>query len=152
MNFQKGNCLCCAVLSHSVMSSSLQSHRLQPTRLLCAWGFSRKEYWSGLPCPPPGNFPNPGIKSRFAALQADSVPSESPGKSMNIPSPGDLLDPGIELGSPALQMDSLPAELPGEPQLPVNLGNTALHFLKNLTRIFHHFKKSCSSDNYDHDI
>ena len=25
-------------------------------------GFSRQEYWSGLPCPPPGNLPNPGIK------------------------------------------------------------------------------------------
>ena len=25
-------------------------------------GFSRQEYWSGLPCPPPGDFPNPGIK------------------------------------------------------------------------------------------
>ena len=71
---------------------------------------------------------------------------------MNIPFPGDLLDPEIELSSPALQVDSLPAELPGEPQLPINLGNTALHFLKNLTRIFHHFKKSSSSDNYDHYI
>ena len=26
------------------------------------WGFSRQEYWSGLPCPPPGDVPNPGIK------------------------------------------------------------------------------------------
>ena len=26
-------------------------------------GFSRQEYWSGLPCPPPGDLPNPGIKS-----------------------------------------------------------------------------------------
>ena len=25
-------------------------------------GFSRQEYWSGLPCPPPGDLPNPGIK------------------------------------------------------------------------------------------
>ena len=25
-------------------------------------GFSRQEYWSGLPCPPPGDFPDPGIK------------------------------------------------------------------------------------------
>ena len=28
-------------------------------------GFSRQEYWSGLPCPPPGDFPNPGIKPPF---------------------------------------------------------------------------------------
>ena len=58
----------------------------------------------------------------------------------------------IKLGSPALQVDSLPAELPGEPQLPVNLGNTVLWFLKKFKRIFHHFNKSCSSDNHDHDI
>ena len=34
----------------------------QLTRLLCSWGFSRQEYWSGLPCLPPGNLPNPGIE------------------------------------------------------------------------------------------
>ena len=47
------------------------------------WGFSRQEYWSGLPCPLPGSFPNPGIKPRSPALQADSVQSEPPGKPMN---------------------------------------------------------------------
>ena len=31
-------------------------------------GFSRKEYWSGLPCPPPGDLPNPGVEPRFPAL------------------------------------------------------------------------------------
>ena len=35
-----------------------------------------KEYWSGLPCPLPGDFPNPGIESRCPALQADSLLSE----------------------------------------------------------------------------
>ena len=44
------------------------------------WGFSRQEYWSGLPCPPPGDLPNPGIKSRSPTLQAGSLPSEPPGK------------------------------------------------------------------------
>ena len=34
--------------------------------------FSRQEYCSGLPCPPPGDLPDPGIKPRFPALQADS--------------------------------------------------------------------------------
>ena len=43
-------------------------------------GFSRQEYWSGLPCPPPGNLLNPGIKPRSPALQADALPSELPGK------------------------------------------------------------------------
>ena len=40
-------------------------------------GFSRQEYWSGLPCPPPGDLPDPGIElvSPVApALQADSLP------------------------------------------------------------------------------
>ena len=46
-------------------------------------GFSRQEYWSGLLCPPPGDLPNPGIKPRSPALQADSLPSEPPGKPKN---------------------------------------------------------------------
>ena len=51
-------------------------------------GFSRQEYWSGLPCPPPGDLPNPGIEPRSPAMQADSFPSEPPGKPfmlLNIP-------------------------------------------------------------------
>ena len=43
-------------------------------------GFSRREYWSGLPFPSPGNLPSPGIEPRSVALQADSLPSEPPGK------------------------------------------------------------------------
>ena len=38
--------------------------------------------WSGLPCTPPGNLPNPGTKPRSPALQVDSLPSELPGKPM----------------------------------------------------------------------
>ena len=63
--------MCCAVLSCSVVSDSLWLHGLQPARLLCPWGFSRQEYWSGLPYPPPGNLPNPGIKLGSPALPAD---------------------------------------------------------------------------------
>ena len=37
-------------------------------------GFSRHEYWSGLPCPPPGDLPDPKIKPESAALQVDSLP------------------------------------------------------------------------------
>ena len=37
-------------------------------------GFSRQEYWSGLPCPPPGDFSNPGIEPVSPALQVDSLP------------------------------------------------------------------------------
>ena len=64
------------VLSGSVVSDSLQLHGLQPARLLCPWGFSKKEYWSQLPCPPPGDLPNPGIEPRSPTLQADALPSE----------------------------------------------------------------------------
>ena len=42
--------------------------------------FSRQEYWSGLPFPSPGDLPDPGIKSESPTLQADSLPSEPPGK------------------------------------------------------------------------
>ena len=44
-------------------------------------GFSRQEYWSGLPIPSPGDLPDSGIKPRSPALQADSLPSEPPVKS-----------------------------------------------------------------------
>ena len=47
------------------------------------WDFSRQGYWSGLPCPPPGNLPNLGIQPRSPALQADSLPSKPPGKPRN---------------------------------------------------------------------
>ena len=43
-------------------------------------GFSRQEYWSGLPFPYPGDLPNPGIEPRSPALQADTLTSEPPGK------------------------------------------------------------------------
>jgi len=43
-------------------------------------GFSRQEYWSGLPFHSPGELTDPGIKARSPALQADALTSESPGK------------------------------------------------------------------------
>ena len=42
-------------------------------------GFSRQEYWSGLPFPSPGDLPDPGIKPGSPAFQADALPSEPPG-------------------------------------------------------------------------
>ena len=47
-------------------------------------GFSRQEYWSGLPFPSPGNLPNPGIKPASPALQADALPSEPPGEPLKV--------------------------------------------------------------------
>ena len=55
-------------------------YKLQPARLLGPCGFSRQEYWSVLPCSPPGDLPNPGIEPRSPALWADSLPTEWPGK------------------------------------------------------------------------
>ena len=43
-------------------------------------GFSRQEYWSGLPFPSSGDLPDPGIEPRSSALQADALPSKPPGK------------------------------------------------------------------------
>ena len=42
--------------------------------------FSRQGYWSGLPFPSPEDLPNPGVEPRSPAMQADPLPSESPGK------------------------------------------------------------------------
>ena len=47
-------------------------------------GFSRQEYWSGLPFPSPGDLPDPGIEPRSPALQADALTSEPPGKGIPI--------------------------------------------------------------------
>ena len=47
-------------------------------------GFSRQEYWSGLPFPSPGNLPDPGIEPKSPALQADALPSKPPGKSLKF--------------------------------------------------------------------
>ena len=71
------------MLSRFVISDSWQSHGLQPTRLLCPWEFSSQGYWSGLPCPPPGDLPNPGIELMSLILQANSLPSEPTGKPKN---------------------------------------------------------------------
>ena len=54
------------------MDSSL--HRAPPSV-----GFSRQEYWGGLPFPFPGNLPNQGIEPRSPTLYTDALPSELPG-------------------------------------------------------------------------
>ena len=46
-------------------------------------GFPRQEYWSGLPCSPSGDLPDPGIEPRSLTVQGDSLPSEPPGKPKN---------------------------------------------------------------------
>ena len=46
--------------------------------------FSKQEYWSGFPCPPPEDLPNPGIEPRSPAWQAGCLLSELPGKPICI--------------------------------------------------------------------
>ena len=47
---------------------------------LLSMGFSRQDYWSGLPFPSPGDLPDPGIEPRSPALEADALTSEPPGR------------------------------------------------------------------------
>ena len=111
------------MLSCSIVSHFLRPHGLQLARLLCPWGFSRQEYWSGLRCPPPGESSQPRGQSQVSRIvvgfftvwvtrEAQEHWNREP-----IPSPGELPDPGIKPGSPALQADSSPAELPGKPDV-----------------------------------
>ena len=85
----------CAMLSHSEMSDYLQSHGLQPARLLYPQRLSRQEYRSGLPCPPPGDLPNPRIEPRSPTFQANYLLSEPLGKPKNTGVAGLSLIQGI---------------------------------------------------------
>ena len=63
-----------------VVSNSLRPHELEPTRLLCLWGFSRQEYWSGLPFLSPRNLPDPETEVRSPALAGRFFTTKPPGK------------------------------------------------------------------------
>ena len=69
----------CAVLSHSVVPSSLRPHGLQPARLLCPWDSPSKNTGVGCHALLQGNLPNPGTEPRSPTLRVDSLPSEPPG-------------------------------------------------------------------------
>ena len=64
---------CCCLITKS-RPTLFQPHELWPSRLLHPRDFSRPAYWSGLPFPPPGDLPNPGIKPRSPALQVAYSP------------------------------------------------------------------------------
>jgi len=64
----------CSVLSDSAIPWTV-AYQAPPSM-----GFSRQEYWSGLPFPSPGDLPNPGIESKSPTLQADTLTSEAPVK------------------------------------------------------------------------
>ena len=81
MNEVKLSKVKCYSLSHVRLSAIPWTVAHQAT---LSMGFSRQEYWSGLPVPSPGDLPDPGIKSRSPALQGDMLPSEPPGKSSSL--------------------------------------------------------------------
>ena len=62
------------------MSDSLRPHGLVAYQAPPSMGFSRQEYWSGLPFPSPGDLPDPGIEPGSPSFQADALTSEPPGK------------------------------------------------------------------------
>ena len=64
-------------LRHVQLFATPWTVALQPT---LSMGFPRQEYLIGLPFPSPGDLPDSGIEPEFLALQADSLPSEPPGK------------------------------------------------------------------------
>ena len=66
------------VLSHSVVSDPLQPYSLEPTRLLCPWDFPGKN--TVLPCPSPGDLPEPGIEPVSPALAGRFFTTEPPRK------------------------------------------------------------------------
>ena len=80
-------CVCVCVVSHSVMSYSLWPHRVYEAPLSMAplsMGFSRQEYWSGLPFSPPEDLPDPGIKSVSPELAGRFFTTELPGKPLEF--------------------------------------------------------------------
>ena len=52
------------------MSDFLRPYGLGPAKFLLSMEISRQEYWSGLPCPPPGDLPDPGIEPMTLASPA----------------------------------------------------------------------------------
>ena len=67
------------VFNHSLMSNTAAPWTVAQ-QIPLFMGFSRQEHWSGLPFPSPVDLPDPGNEPRSSALQADSLPSEPPGK------------------------------------------------------------------------
>ena len=66
-------------------------------------GFSKQEYWSGLPFPSPGDLPDPRIEPRSPTLQADALTPEPPGKPQST-----------SCETPGWMMHKLESRLPGK--------------------------------------
>ena len=77
--FLFGRCVCHCLVAQSCPT---RCHPMdcKPTRLLCLRGFSRQEYWSGLPSSPPGDLPDPEMEPTSPALAGRFFTTEPPGK------------------------------------------------------------------------
>ena len=62
------------------MSDSFVTPWIVALQAPLSMGFSRQEYWHGLPFPSPGDLSDPGVEPGSPTLQADALPSEPPGK------------------------------------------------------------------------
>ena len=85
----------CVLAVSSVVSDSLRPYGLVVLHTPLYMRFPRQEYWSGLPCPPPGDLPNPGIKPMSLvspALPGRSFTTTPSGKPILYSNPGLLLD------------------------------------------------------------
>ena len=81
--------MCACILSHFSHVQLFVTLWTKAHQAPLSMGFSKQEYWSKLPCYPPGDLPDPGIEpisSASSALQADSLPTEPLGK----PTPKDI--------------------------------------------------------------
>ena len=104
----------CCVFSCLVMSKPLLPHGMYSARLLCPWGFSRQEYWSGFTCPFPEIQPRDLTQVSHSAGRFFTIRATREAQEYWSPSPGDLPDPGINPGFLVWQVDSLLAELSGK--------------------------------------
>ena len=115
--FQTQLSLCdAAVLSRSVVSDFFATPWTVAHQAPLPMGFSRQEYWSGLPCPPPRDLPNPGLPHCRQILY-HLTHQGSPRILEWVANPffRESSQPRNRTGSPALQVDFLTSELPGKP-------------------------------------
>ena len=95
----------CAVLTRSATSASLQTHRLQPARLLCPWDSPGKNTGVDYHALLQGNLPNPRVEPRSPTLQAASLPSEPPGEPDTAVRINDSPWPTVQVGE-SIELDN----------------------------------------------
>ena len=102
-----GICRCDAKSLRS-SSDSVQSYDLQSSRFLWSVGFSRQEYWSGLPCAPPGDLPHPG-------MEPVSLTSALAGRIFTTSTTWDAFCSAKSLQSCSILCDLIDSSPPGSP-------------------------------------